>query len=57
MTNDELEGLRRTLVILHLLADLGVVEQVLGDGSIRWVAKKDAKRRLALILKALRKAP
>lgn len=51
---DDTAGLRRTLAILHRLADLGVVEQVLGaDGFIRWKAK-GSKRRFDAIKKALK---
>lgn len=54
MTKDELAGLKRTLTILHKLADLDIVEQVIGDdGWIRWKAKGSQKR-FDAIAKALR---
>ena len=54
MTDNEVEDLRRTLGILHILRDLGVLEQVTrDDGMILWRAKRGAKSRLALIKKTI----
>jgi hypothetical protein len=55
VTDEEIEGLRKTLFILHWLAEMGVLEQRIGaDGTIRWHALKGSKAKLAKAKQALK---